>query len=76
MNKLSKLGAIAILSLLPYQQLNAQTKDDLTNNLKQTEDTRGANNNEKATLTSNDFLTHLGVKITDPNEKKLIETVR
>jgi hypothetical protein len=49
----------------------AQTKDNLAKTLNQTEETRGATD-----TTSNDFLTYLGVKITDPNEKKLIETVR
>ncbi|MDR2190727.1 MAG: hypothetical protein LBP53_06180 [Candidatus Peribacteria bacterium] len=70
MSKLGLTVGIAASLFLMSQKLKGQTTDNLAHNLQQTEETRGT------ALTSENFLTSLGVNITDPNEKKLIETVR
>jgi hypothetical protein len=51
--------AVAFMSFLPVNELAAQTKE----------------NNTKNSITADAFLEHLEVKITDPNEKALIDTV-
>jgi hypothetical protein len=67
-NSLATLVTAATLFLAAQKDITAQTQDNLTNNLTQTEKIQD-------TLTPERFLEGIGVEITDSNEKKLIETV-